>query len=83
MGWTRRPRAGDTWVHWPFTAGPLGRGLALIGGFVLRIRVVAGTVMVGLMRVAEWVPAQYPADGSRRARRSIRSPTTTSSTRLS
>lgn len=80
----RRPQAGGTRVHRPFAAGPPGMGLALIGGFVLHICAVAGTVMVGLMWVAEQVPAQYLADGSRRTRRSIRSPTTTtSSARLS
>ncbi|WP_406369346.1 hypothetical protein OG788_05555 [Streptomyces sp. NBC_00647] len=71
MAWIRRPRAGpvtpgSTGSSRPGSraAGSLGRGLALIGGFVLRICEVAGTVKVGLMRVAEWVPAPYLADGS-------------------
>jgi hypothetical protein len=75
MGWTRRPRAGDTWVRRPFTAGPLGMGLALIGGFVLRICAVAGTVMVGLMRVAErGPPSTRPTAHGEYGGRSVRRP---------
>ncbi|MEU9877948.1 hypothetical protein [Streptomyces phaeochromogenes] len=56
--------AGATWANWLFMAGLLGIGLALIGGFALRLAAVAGTAMMALMWVAEWPPAKLLSDGS-------------------
>lgn len=55
---------GDTWADWLFMAGLLGVGLALVGGFALRIAAVAGTAMMALMWIAEWPPARHLSDGS-------------------
>jgi len=56
--------AGATWANWLFMAGLLGIGLALVGGFALRLAAVAGTAMMALMWIAEWPPAQHLSDGS-------------------
>ena len=56
--------AGATWADWLFMAGLLGIGLALVGGFALRLAAVAGTAMMALMWVAEWPPAKHLSDGS-------------------
>ncbi|MFF3615487.1 hypothetical protein [Streptomyces sp. NPDC002580] len=41
-----------------------GIGPAVIAGVALRISAVAGMVTMGLVRVAEWLPAQRLSDGS-------------------
>ncbi|MFF7560775.1 hypothetical protein ACFZB4_12430 [Streptomyces pseudovenezuelae] len=56
--------AGDTWADWLFMLGLCGIGIALIAGVALRFAAVAGTVMMALMWVAEWPPAQHLSDGS-------------------
>ncbi|MDX3696789.1 DoxX family membrane protein [Streptomyces europaeiscabiei] len=56
--------AGDTWADWLFMLGLLGIGVALVAGVALRLAAVAGTVMMALMWVAEWPPAQHLSDGS-------------------
>ncbi|MEU0397671.1 hypothetical protein ABZ208_33880 [Streptomyces sp. NPDC006208] len=56
--------AGDTWADWLFMLGLLGIGLALVAGIALRLAAAAGTVMMALMWVAQWPPAQYLSDGS-------------------
>lgn len=56
--------AGDAWADWLFMLGLLGIGLALIAGVALRFAAAAGTVMMALMWVAEWPPAQTLSDGS-------------------
>ncbi|MFI0543374.1 thiosulfate dehydrogenase [quinone] large subunit [Streptomyces canus] len=56
--------AGDTWADWLFMLGLLGIGVALVTGVALRFAAVAGTVMMALMWVAEWPPAQHLSDGS-------------------
>lgn len=56
--------AGAAWADWLFMLGLLGVGLALIAGIGLRLAAVAGTVMMALMWVAEWPPAQHLSDGS-------------------
>ncbi|MCD7442276.1 DoxX family membrane protein [Streptomyces lincolnensis] len=56
--------AGDAWADWLFMLGLLGIGVALIAGVALRLAAVAGTVMMALMWVAEWPPAQHLSDGS-------------------
>lgn len=56
--------AGDTWANWLFMAGLLGVGLALVGGFALRLAAVAGTALMALMWIAEWPPARHLSDGS-------------------
>ncbi|MGY3205909.1 hypothetical protein [Streptomyces sp. TE5632] len=56
--------AGAAWADWLFMLGLLGVGLALIAGIALWLAAVAGTVMMALMWVAEWPPAQHLSDGS-------------------
>ncbi|MEU9053617.1 hypothetical protein AB0D37_24925 [Streptomyces sp. NPDC048384] len=56
--------AGDAWADWLFMLGLLGIGLALVAGVALRFAAAAGTVMMALMWVAEWPPAQTLSDGS-------------------
>ncbi|MFD5497205.1 DoxX family membrane protein [Streptomyces sp. GDS52] len=56
--------AGAAWADWLFMLGLLGVGLAVIAGIGLRLAAVAGTVMMALMWVAEWPPAQHLSDGS-------------------
>ncbi|MDL2074883.1 DoxX family membrane protein [Streptomyces sp. GXMU-J15] len=56
--------AGDAWADWLFMLGLLGIGLALVLGVGLRLAALAGTVMMALMWIAEWPPAQHLADGS-------------------
>lgn len=57
--------AGAAWADWLFMLGLLGIGLALTAGVALRLTALAGTVMMALMWVAEWPPAQHLSDGSR------------------
>ncbi|MER6290523.1 hypothetical protein [Streptomyces sviceus] len=56
--------AGDPWADSLFMLGLLGIGVALIAGVALRLAAVAGTLMMALMWVAEWPPAQHLSDGS-------------------
>ncbi|MFD7708340.1 hypothetical protein [Streptomyces sp. NPDC059786] len=56
--------AGDPWADWLFMLGLLGIGLALVAGVALRLAAVAGTLMMGLMWIAEWPPAKHLSDGS-------------------
>ncbi|MEU5998994.1 hypothetical protein ABZ837_14320 [Streptomyces sp. NPDC047197] len=56
--------AGAAWADWLFMLGLLGIGLALTAGVALRLTALAGTVMMALMWVAEWPPAQHLSDGS-------------------
>ncbi|MFI2629149.1 pyridoxamine 5'-phosphate oxidase family protein [Streptomyces collinus] len=56
--------AGAAWADWLFMLGLQGIGLALVAGIGLRLAAVAGTVMMALMWVAEWPPAQHLSDGS-------------------
>ncbi|MCK8438264.1 DoxX family membrane protein [Streptomyces sp. D2-8] len=56
--------AGATWADWLFTLGLLGIGIALIAGIGLWLAAVAGTLMMALMWIAEWPPAQHLSDGS-------------------
>ncbi|WP_374194589.1 hypothetical protein [Streptomyces sp. ISL-63] len=56
--------AGAAWAYWLFMLGLLGVGLALTAGVALRLAALAGTLMMALMWVAEWPPAQHLSDGS-------------------
>jgi thiosulfate dehydrogenase [quinone] large subunit len=56
--------AGAAWADSLFMLGLLGIGLALTAGIALRLAAVAGTVMMALMWIAEWPPAQHLSDGS-------------------
>ncbi|MET8454482.1 DoxX family membrane protein [Streptomyces sp. NPDC005209] len=56
--------AGAGWADWLFMLGLLGIGVALIAGVALRFAALAGTLMMALMWVAEWPPAQHLSDGS-------------------
>ncbi|GAA3367527.1 DoxX family membrane protein [Streptomyces antimycoticus] len=56
--------AGAAWADWMFMLGLLGIGLALTAGVALRLAAFAGTVMMALMWMAEWPPAQHLSDGS-------------------
>ncbi|WP_415949462.1 hypothetical protein [Streptomyces sp. KLOTTS4A1] len=56
--------AGAGWADWLFMLGLLGIGLALVTGAALRLAAVAGTLLMALMWIAEWPPAQHLSDGS-------------------
>ncbi|MFF9060353.1 hypothetical protein ACF09K_16945 [Streptomyces sp. NPDC014882] len=56
--------AGAVWADWLFMLGLLGIGVALVAGIGLRLAAAAGTVMMALMWVAEWPPAQHLSDGA-------------------
>ncbi|MBC9716050.1 DoxX family membrane protein [Streptomyces sp. TRM66268-LWL] len=56
--------AGAAWADWLFMLGLLGIGIALTAGVALRLAALAGTVMMGLMWVAEWPPAKHLSDGT-------------------
>jgi len=56
--------AGAGWANWLFMLGLLGVGIAVTAGVALRPAAVAGTVMMGLMWVAEWPPAKHLSDGT-------------------
>jgi thiosulfate dehydrogenase [quinone] large subunit len=56
--------AGAAWADWLFMLGLLGIGVALITGVALRFAALAGSLMMTLMWVAEWPPAQHLSDGS-------------------
>lgn len=56
--------AGAAWADGLFMLGLLGIGLALTAGVAMRITALAGTVMMALMWVAEWPPAQHLSDGT-------------------
>ena len=55
--------AGDTWANWLFMVGLLGIGLALVLGVAVKAAAVSGSVLLGLMWMAEWPLAQYGSDG--------------------
>ncbi|GAA3023607.1 DoxX family membrane protein [Kitasatospora albolonga] len=59
-----RHLAGQTWADWLFMLGLLGIGVALIGGFALRIAAGSGTLLMVLMWAAEWPPARHLVDGA-------------------
>ncbi|WP_329036668.1 hypothetical protein OIE71_26670 [Streptomyces sp. NBC_01725] len=56
--------AGQGWVDWLFMLGLLSIGVALVAGFALRFAAAAGTLMMGLMWLAEWPPARHLSDGA-------------------
>jgi thiosulfate dehydrogenase [quinone] large subunit len=56
--------AGQGWADWLFMLGLLGIGLAVMGGVALRLSAVAGTVLLALMWLAEFPPAQHLATGA-------------------
>ncbi|WP_030377140.1 MULTISPECIES: DoxX family membrane protein [unclassified Streptomyces] len=56
--------AGAGWADWLFMLGLLGIGLALTAGVALRLTALAGTVMMALMWMAEWPPAQHLSNGA-------------------
>lgn len=56
--------AGQGWVDWLFMLGLLTIGVALVAGFALRFAAAAGTLMMGLMWLAEWPPARHLSDGA-------------------
>ncbi|MFC8079660.1 hypothetical protein ACFUN8_29495 [Streptomyces sp. NPDC057307] len=56
--------AGQGWVDWLFMLGLLAIGVTLVAGFALRFAAAAGTLMMGLMWLAEWPPARHLSDGA-------------------
>ncbi|WP_042418239.1 membrane protein [Streptacidiphilus anmyonensis] len=56
--------AGQGWADWLFMLGLLGIGLAVMSGVALRVSALAGTVLLGLMWLAEFPPAQHLATGA-------------------
>lgn len=56
--------AGQGWADWLFMLGLLGIGLAVMSGVALRVSALAGTVLLGLMWLAEFPPARHLASGA-------------------
>jgi thiosulfate dehydrogenase [quinone] large subunit len=56
--------AGDAWANWLFMLGLLGIGLALILGIGVRVAAVAGVILLALMWLAEFPPAQHTSAGA-------------------
>jgi thiosulfate dehydrogenase [quinone] large subunit len=56
--------AGTWWANWMFMLGLLGIGVALIAGVALRLTAAAGVVLLSLMWLAEFPPAQHTASGT-------------------
>lgn len=55
--------AGQPWADWLFMLGLLAVGVSVMSGVALRFAAVAGAVMMALMWVAEWPPAQHLSSG--------------------
>lgn len=55
--------AGTWWADTLFMLGLLAVGVALVLGIGLRIAAVTGTLMMLLMWIAEWPPAQHNSAG--------------------
>jgi thiosulfate dehydrogenase [quinone] large subunit len=55
--------AGTTFANWAFMLGLLGIGLALVLGIGLRIAAGAAALMMAMMWLAEWPPAQHTNAG--------------------
>jgi thiosulfate dehydrogenase [quinone] large subunit len=55
--------AGQPWVDGLFMAGLASVGVAVILGIGLRIAAVSGTVMMALLWISQWPPAQHTATG--------------------
>jgi thiosulfate dehydrogenase [quinone] large subunit len=53
-----RSMAGTWWADWLFMIALAGLGTALLLGIGMRIAAVAGTMLMGMMWLAEWPPAQ-------------------------
>jgi thiosulfate dehydrogenase (quinone) large subunit len=56
--------AGSWWADALFMLGLLGVGVAVIAGVALRLSAVAGVLLLTMMWLAEFPPAQQTADGS-------------------
>ncbi|MGI5239692.1 hypothetical protein [Dactylosporangium sp. CA-139066] len=56
--------AGTWWANALFMFGLLGVGLALIAGVGLRIAAASGTLMMAMMWLAEFPPAQHTSAGA-------------------
>ncbi|MDH3306585.1 MAG: hypothetical protein OEO77_03585 [Acidimicrobiia bacterium] len=52
--------AGQAWVDWLFMVGILGVGLALILGIGMKIAAITGAVLLALMYLAAFQPADNP-----------------------
>jgi thiosulfate dehydrogenase [quinone] large subunit len=55
--------AGATWANWLFMIGLAGIGIALIAGVAVRSAAASGSVLLGLMWVAEWPLARHLTGG--------------------
>ncbi|MEO5678261.1 MAG: hypothetical protein ABIS47_01190 [Acidimicrobiales bacterium] len=56
--------AGATWADWLFMIGLAGIGIALVAGVAVRSAAVSGSVLLGLMWVAEWPLARHLTGGA-------------------
>ncbi|GAB2463259.1 hypothetical protein [Streptomyces hirsutus] len=56
--------AGAVWADWLFMLALLGIGLAFLGGVALRPAALCGTVLLALMWIADWPPAQHLSNGA-------------------
>ncbi len=56
--------AGATWANWLFMIGLAGIGTALVAGVAVRSAAVSGSVLLGLMWVAQWPLARHVTGGA-------------------
>ena len=56
--------AGDTWANWLFMIGLAGIGVAMVAGVAVRAAAVSGSVLLGLMWIAEWPLARHLTGGA-------------------
>jgi thiosulfate dehydrogenase [quinone] large subunit len=56
--------AGATWANWLFMIGLLGIGIAMVAGVAVRSAAVSGSVLLGLMWLAEWPLARHVSGGA-------------------
>lgn len=55
--------AGQTWANWLFMTGLAGIGIAMVAGVAVRAAAVSGSVLLGLMWIAEWPLARHLPGG--------------------
>jgi thiosulfate dehydrogenase [quinone] large subunit len=56
--------AGQAWVDWAFMLGLLGLGVALLAGVGLRLAAAGGGLLLVMMWLAEFPPAQHTSAGA-------------------
>jgi thiosulfate dehydrogenase [quinone] large subunit len=55
--------AGATWANWLFMIGLLGIGVAMVAGVAVRFAAASGSLLLGLMWLADWPLARHVTGG--------------------